>query len=486
MIGYKISNRTKSGAMWVTFVAILSMPLAYYRNWILGRIGSTGEFAGCYALLLLYIQLISTFVFYGGSNVLTNFLPKMLTPQNKSSFLFTYSFISLIIVAIFILIINLFPEAYQYITKYHFDKQTIKYFSFLAPLIVLSNLVIFTLSGLMEFKLSSIISQFHLYLICLFGTLAAFSPKVFFTESPLLFSCFISGIADFLIIVIGFKKIKQLLPDIIFKFFLPKNFWNFSSFVHLNTIITFIYTSIDQIFVFSKMGTSELGAYFILLQCAQLIRFVPTKIGQVLLSTFSNLIVSGNYNDLKIAYIKLSRFNVILCTILSIMVILFSRQIASFFGICYADKYIYLIFLSCGMHIGSLGSINSMLIIAKEKTDLFLFNNIALITAQFLFTIIFIDKYGIYSILIGKLIGIITGQIGLFSIIRWKLKQIKLLPPKEYWISLLPVIAASLFSLIYHQSSIILIISVFFFLVFSFLFLVNFQFYELKSILIRH
>ena len=74
-------------------------------------------------------------------------------------------------------------------------------------------------------------------------------------------------------------------------------------------------------------------------------------------------------------------------------------------------------------------------------------------------------KYGIYSILIGKFLGIIIGQTGFFSIIRWKLRQIKLLPPKEYWISLLPVIAASLFSLIYHHSSIILIISVFFFLV---------------------
>src|SRR5690606_24243579 len=82
----------------------------------------------------------------------------------------------------------------------------------------------------------------------------------------------------------------------------PTGFWRFSLFVQLNTISTFVYTNADQGIVLAAIGVTELGLYFVLLQCAQLIRFVPDRIGQVMLSSFAWLVGNGDTVSLRSAY----------------------------------------------------------------------------------------------------------------------------------------------------------------------------------------
>ncbi len=98
------------GAIWVTLTSIAAVPLTYYRSWALGRIGDSGDVVGQYAIILIFIGILSTFVLFGGSSVVTNFLPKILRREDKSAFLLTYALISVACVMFFVLLINIFPS----------------------------------------------------------------------------------------------------------------------------------------------------------------------------------------------------------------------------------------------------------------------------------------------------------------------------------------------------------------------------------------
>jgi O-antigen/teichoic acid export membrane protein len=216
-------------------------------------------------------------------------------------------------------------------------------------------------------------------------------------------------------------------------FHVPSNFWRFSTSVHANSVSVFAYQSIDQIILLSAVGTAELGAYFVLLQCAQLITFVPQRIGQVMLASFSRLVAENDTEKLCHAYRRLCRAILILSTPIALFLISFSRPVASIFGEWSTERHLYLLSLAAAIYVGTLGSVNSMLIMAKERTGLFLANSIVLITIQLLVSLAFVERWGAYAVIGGKACGILSGQIGLFSIVRWGLDDIALGPPREAW-----------------------------------------------------
>ena len=398
----RVKRLARRGAIWVTLTSASAIPLAYYRNWILGGIGEAGEVIGTYAIILLFIQLVVTFAIYGGSSVVTNFLPKIEREEDKSAFLLTYNFLSLITVLTFVALINWFPSIVSFLIRKPVDKETLVLFSFLSPMVVLSQLIIFSLAGLMEFRLSSVLSQLQLFFVCTLATLAYFFFSQFLQQHVVIILISTVCVANLVVFVIGSIGVKRALKRFKARLYLPTGFWRFSGFIHLNTVSTFTYQSIDQIFVLAALGIKELGAYFILLQCAQLITFVPQRIGQVMLASFSHLVGSESHNDLRRAYVKLCRIILIMSTPLALFIVLFSQPIAGIFGDWYADRYIYLVMLALIAQLGSLGSINSMLIMAKERTGLFLVNSIVLISFQLGITLLLLDYIGIYAVIAGR------------------------------------------------------------------------------------
>jgi len=178
-------------------------------------------------------------------------------------------------------------------------------------------------------------------------------------------------------------------------------------------------------------------------QCAQMIRFVPQHISQVMLASFSHLVGVGEHEVLKRAYIKLCRLNLILCTFLALGLILFSRQIGAVFGRWCESRHPYLILLAVVINIGNLGNINSMLILSKDRAGYFLMNSLVLIGLQLAVSVSLIRIMGVYGIILGRFVGMVSGQIGLFLIVRWGLSRVNLGPPKEYWISQVLVICTA-------------------------------------------
>ena len=303
----KVKHLAMRGAIWVTMTSAVAVPLAYYRNWILGRIDQMGEVVGSYAIIILFYQVVTTFVIFGGSSVVTNCLPKITRKEDKSSFLFTYSLISILLVVVFVTLLNLFPGTVSMLIRRPVDTATLRILSFLAPIIVFSQMITFSLAGFMDFRLSSVLSQIQLFFVCILATSAIlFFPRFLHSHAIVILAVTV-GLANLVVIAIGVIRVFRLVSKFIIKLHLPKGFWRFAGFVHLNTFSSFAYQSIDQLFVLVALGTKELGAYFVLWQCAQLITFIPQRIGQVMLASFSHLVASRNHNELRRAYVKLCR-----------------------------------------------------------------------------------------------------------------------------------------------------------------------------------
>ena len=285
-----VKRLAKRGAIWVTLTSAAAVPLAYYRNWILGRIGETGEVVGNYAIILLFFQIVVAFVLFGGCSVVTNFLPKINRDENKSAFLSAYSLISIVAVVVFVTVMNLFPGMVSLLIRKQVDVPILRVLSFLAPIIVLSQMVVFSLAGLMEFRLSSLLSQIQLFLVCILATTAFFVFPQFLQDHAVIIIAVTVGTANLAVIAIGSTRVIRSVSGLVTGLHLPSGFWRFAGFVHLNTVCTFAYSSVDQLFVLAVLGTRELGAYFVLLQCARLIGFVPSRIGQVMLASSSTLV----------------------------------------------------------------------------------------------------------------------------------------------------------------------------------------------------
>jgi O-antigen/teichoic acid export membrane protein len=467
----------------VTLTSAASIPLVYYRNWILGQIGETAEVVGTFAVILLFSQIVITFVLFGDSSVLTNFLPKIERGDDKSDFLFTYGLISLVGAAAFVILMNLFPSLISFLIHKPVDMMTLRALSFLAPIIVLSQVVIFSLAGLMQFGLSSVLSQTQLSFVCIMATTAFFFFPLYLQEHAVLIFAVTVGVANLAVISIGTTHVLRSISCFIPRLRLPAGFWKFSVFGHLNSFTMFAYQSIDQIFVLTTLGTKELGGYFVLWQCAQLIVFVPARISKVMLASFSHLVGNGNHNDLPRVYLKLCRIMLILSTPLALLMILFSQPIARIFGDWSAERHLYLLLLASALQIGSIGTVNSMLILSKERTGMFLATNCVQIVLQLVITFNFIDDYGVYAVILGKAAGIASAQVGLFLIVRWKLDGIWLPPPNDYWISLIVVLGTAAVSILRSPLPLLWAIPIFIFSLGCFLYLIRFRVEEFTQLL---
>ena len=436
------------GAIWVAAASAAAIPLTYYRNWVLGQAGDDGLVVGVLAVLLLFVNLVTTFVLFGGVTVVTNYLPKLPSSEDKSAFLASYGLISGAIVVAVVGVIAAKQSLLTWALKGEVDQSAVPFLLALLPIVVAASIANYAQAGLMDFRMSALLNAAPTFVTCLVATAGVLLFPEYLARTP--FPVLASGfVAAYLVALgVGGWRVIQQLGVFRRRFFLPDGFWRYAGFVHLNTITPFLFNSIDQAFVLAAVGMRELGAYFVMMQMAEFCRFVPNRISQVMLASFSHLVGSGEHDSLKAAYKRLSRLAVVLTTLLVLGVMCLSPWLAELYGDFFGARYRYLIPLAALAAVGSVGAINSMLIMAKERTGIFLVSNLTLVAVQLVVTLFFIADYGVFAVIFGRAAGVVWGQIGNFSIIRWGLPNVHLAPPREYWPSLAVVggVAAYLLS----------------------------------------
>lgn len=480
-----IKKKLANGAFWFLLLAAFSAPLAFYRNWILGQIGEEGVVVGTYALLLVVVDIVSSFLLVGGSSVIITNLLKIAKDNDKSAFIYTYSKICLIVTSIVLFTVYLWPGLIDLITTKSVATLDLYIVLLLVPVALLAQISNFSLTGLNRYKLSAILSQVQLLFVALISTAGLYIFKDYMELRATTILAATMNVAYVMMAFAGFREIFNSLKGINFRAYLPRGFWRFAAFVHINTIVEFSYRSIDQLIIVGVLGLKELGAYFIFLQCAELIRFIPQRIAQVVLSSFTELSNSHNSPLLSKSYYAICRLVLLVSTPLALFLILFSEDIGGLFGEWSRAKHGYLIFLAVGASIGSLSNINGMLVLAKEKSDYFFVNSLIIVSLQIIVTLSLLESYGVYGVLAGKIVGIGAFQLGMSFILRYKLSGIRIDLPKEYWASQFVVICAAAVSVITDKLSFLLSFGAMAILFSIYLFLTRFKYNEIVNLL-RH
>ena len=149
-----------TGAIWISLISLISIPLTYYRSWILAQFDETASLVGVFSLILIFIQFISTFGIFGGGSVLTNFLPKIDDERNKNSFIGTFFYQTVLTSGALFLVFVLFDDFFSSYLGINFKENS--YYIYLIPIVALSQITIFTLNGLMKFRLVAVLSQAQL------------------------------------------------------------------------------------------------------------------------------------------------------------------------------------------------------------------------------------------------------------------------------------------------------------------------------------
>lgn len=447
----------KSGVFWVLLFSLIGGPLALVRNWLITTYDSTGEMIGDFALLMIMFNIIGTFFTFGGSSVLTNFIPKIEGLKKQDNFFKSYILINLVLFLLVSSLILFFPRFITFVSQNKIDDSKFIYLLLLGFPIAIFNIFIYYFQGKKNYRLSSFLSQgpniCYLLFVAVFSLFNLFKYPIEFKQSyfftfgiVLFFACIVS-------ILISIKQYRKDLGKIDFNFYLPKKFWSFTVHVHLLTILTFAFQNIDQLFVLDIIGVKALGFYFIIIQLVEMIKFIPSKIGQVLLASFSSIIKNKNSDELIETYGKVSYAVIILNLVCCVVILLFCKLILNFYNIIDATYFLAIIILVIAASIGNLGNINSMVILANDKSKEFFINSCIIISVQIAVTYLLRDLLMI-GIVVGRLVAILIGQIGLFYIVRNHVNK-KLVIDKNYLFSQFIVIVLSAITFYLNSDSII-------------------------------
>lgn len=430
----EIRQKSIFGAKWLVLLSAISLPLGYVSNIILGRISP--QALGTYGIINIFITIIVTFILFGGGTVLIKYLPEVGNPRQRS-FILGYLLLALGISVPFILLFLYYPQILNPLLSKAVRGTLSKYIVLIVPIVIIKQIVISSLSGLMEIKVSAIIQKvgsFGQFLIFAFLFLVFrdffsnhYESIIWITYFVLLISTALFGLS-FLI-----RKLQTIKEKWNLKPFLPQGFWKFGLFVHASSLLVFVYDQGDKLFIFGYFETAELGLYLAALNTALLIRFVPQLLAQILLPTFSNLLASKEEQFVQKAYYQVIRFNTLIIVPLGLACIFFSRQIMTFFGPEYIKNDFILVILAMFYSFSAIGTVAPSLIIAKGKTGWYFLTSVIQVIFQFLFTIFFIKNLGPLGAVIGKGGGLVIAQFGL-AFISCRIINMNLKIPRAYFV----------------------------------------------------
>src|SRR5262245_12275207 len=80
-------DRIFSGMRWSVWLSILAAPFGYGTTVLLARVGP--DVLGTYGLLMVYIGVVSSLMYFGGDAVTIKFVPTLSVPR-RLSFLASY------------------------------------------------------------------------------------------------------------------------------------------------------------------------------------------------------------------------------------------------------------------------------------------------------------------------------------------------------------------------------------------------------------
>ncbi len=287
-----------SGLRWTLWLSVLSAPCGYITTVLLARVDPA--VVGTYGLLSLYIGLTSIFLFFGGNGVAIKFLPEV-PAEKRLSFLVSYFLVILVVTLPYQIAASIWPKGLQYVLGSSAGNWFGVLLVWAAPLYILSSLVLAALKGLLEIKWSQLYNRII--------TLASFAlyAGLYFFARPFLTAHYVPTIwSAYLVLatLVTVLAMRRLLPHLRsgsfrepVRFFLPSGFWSYTSGLQLGSILTFLGTRLDYLFILNAGGLVEFGRYVALITLVSVIPTFATFVLDSLLPSLTNTLAAHDYES---------------------------------------------------------------------------------------------------------------------------------------------------------------------------------------------
>lgn len=406
----EIKHRSIDGAKWLVMMNGIGMPAAFLISMLLGRIGP--QALGAYAMVQILIAVITTFVVYGGSPVLSVFLPKLSTSGDRGRFVFSYLLILLLFMAAVLCFFWGFPGVLEFLLQREFYMRNYGWFVLLALAIAATETFANAASGLMLIKISALARQvMRLVLLPLVFALFLFRRDLLLAHTlPILLGGFLAGymVAAMISLVgICLDKRFSLRPG----WLIPQGFWAFSAATMASTIFAFFYGNFDRIAVLSIQDLEGLGKYQAVLTINAFIEHIPGLVVPALTPTFSNLLVAGYQKTFQTAFSLLCRWAVLPVTVIALVTMGFSHTLLSLFGRNYADYAWLLTLFGLVAIIRSLNIATSTINTCMEHNAFRFIQQLSMVSVQCILTFALATRYGVVAIAGAKMISVAIASL---------------------------------------------------------------------------
>jgi O-antigen/teichoic acid export membrane protein len=331
-------HRMISGMRWTLWLSALSAPCGYMTTVLLARVDPA--VVGTYGLLSLYIGLTSIFLFFGGNGVPIKFLPE-LPVEKRLPFLLSYFLVILAATLPYQIAATLWPSRLRYVLGSEAANGFGVLLVWLAPLYILSSVVLAALKGLLEIKWSQLynriitLSSFVLY------TLLYFVAKPFLASHyvAIIWSTYL--VLATLVTALAMRRLLRHFPNVnlrgSLRFFLPPGFWSYTSGLQLVGILSFLSTRLDYLFILNAGGLAEFGRYVALITLVSIIPTFATFVLDSLLPSLTNTLAQRDYHSSRHLVEIYLRFMLPCGMLAATFAILFARPLFALLGPRYMD-----------------------------------------------------------------------------------------------------------------------------------------------------
>ncbi len=451
----QLRHKTVRGTIWVTLISLLAIPLSQYRAWALNRFDETGYVVGAFAVLLLFVEMISTFFIYGAGPVMSYNLPKLDDRRDRANFILAYVIISLSLLSVFYLLVVAWPDLLPWMLRTEASGLLYKLLLILAPLVFLWQVTSFVLAGLMAFRLSAVLARAQTVIMCVWATVALMLFPESVRQRPMLWVGSVFAVGILLLAVFGMVYCARHLgrPS---RPRLPKNFWRFSIPIHLNTITSFIFRKADQWIVLATVDVAALGVYFIFTQITMVITFVPRRVMGVTMTTFSKLLHDGNNEAAGNGFRRLTEITAHLAFFSTMGLLSLAWPLMGVFGDKYQAWMPQFLLLAWLGYVGCMGSCNVSVITASGRTVLFTVLNWILVGIQIGVSLVLLPEFEgqekVWAVIVGRGAGLLFIQTALWWVVLTRVREFPARIPGAYFIGLMLVSGQALLTWQCHEA----------------------------------
>jgi O-antigen/teichoic acid export membrane protein len=229
------------------------------------------------------------------------------------------------------------------------------------------------------------------------------------------------------------------------RWYLPPNFWRFTTTFHFNTVVFFFFVNVNQIFILYTFAGSikQIGIFRAAILVATYALWAPNLFTGAMYPFFTNLVARKDFATLKAAYQRYSAITGMIVALVSLTAGLFAPQILRLFGKAYVDQATPLMVIFALMYLAFASAAyvpSTALITAHEDIWLNLLLNILAFGVRFglYFPFVFILHKGLIGIASADAISL--GVLYLGTLLAVWLRYRVTVPLRQHLVSIVGVV----------------------------------------------